>query len=237
MPPPVHPTSRQKVYSCILPAEDLDLELLHPPAQPNADANAETPPTSLETRPDAPEVMDSDDVFFESLEALDGDNKYTEMDTDEPFDDLVAKLRDIAEQESSSSSAEGDEQLDESPQTDGNGIEIVIPQIPIEKLKEYAEVRSNIVEAIKEELPAQDGQVRCLVEFTDGREEPVGTYTLPLSPEPDSMMLFLLRSSFSYRLRILSLCVQPLARFSSAQVSRAVFDQTLPRILPLPRSL
>lgn len=237
MPPPLNPNFRQEVYSCILPTEDLDLQLLDSPAQPNADDNAETPPTSLETRPDAPEVMDSDDVFFESLEALDGDNKYTEMDIDEPFDDLVAKLGDIAEQESSSGSAEGDGQLDESPQTDGNGIEIVIPQIPTEKLKEYAEVRSNIVEAITEELPAQNGQVRCLVEFTDGREEPVGRHTLRLYPELDSMMLYFLPSSFSYGLRILSLRVQPLVRFSSAQVSRAVFDQTLSRILPLPHSL
>ncbi|KAH7011661.1 PHD/FYVE-zinc-finger like domain-containing protein [Ilyonectria destructans] len=117
--------------------------------------------------------MDSDDGFFESPEALDGDNKYTEMDIDEPFDNLVAKLGDLAEQESSSGSAEGDGQLDENPQTDGNGIEIVIPKIPRERLKEYAAVRSNIVEAIAEELPAQNGQVRCLVEFTDGREEPI----------------------------------------------------------------
>lgn len=140
--------------------------------------------------------MDSDDGFFESLEALDGDNKYTEMDIDEPFDDLVAKLGDLAEQESPSGSAEGDGQLDNSSQTDGNGIEIVIPEIPREKLKGYVAVRSNIVEAITEELPAQNGEVRCLVEFTDGREEPVGRHTPPLYPEPDSMMLRFLRSSF-----------------------------------------
>ncbi|KAH7148662.1 PHD/FYVE-zinc-finger like domain-containing protein [Dactylonectria macrodidyma] len=127
--------------------------------------------------------MDYDDDIVGSLEHLDDEFDGLGIDMDEPIDDQEEKLRNPAESDDAQPDAEAeadtnteaDDPLAESPssepQTGRNRIEVAIPSIPQEERDEYATVHSNIVEAISAELPAHDGQLQCLVVFTDGREE------------------------------------------------------------------
>ncbi|KAF7538444.1 hypothetical protein G7Z17_g12624 [Cylindrodendrum hubeiense] len=120
--------------------------------------------------------MDSDD---ESRGSVDSENNDKGMDVDMPLDDLMAEFGNLAEEETPSGFLGDHVQLDDNaqdsftshPQTDHNGIEVAIPGIPRDKRKEYVAVCSDIVEAISAELPTKNGQIQCLVEFTDGRKE------------------------------------------------------------------
>ncbi|CVK92562.1 related to CHD1-transcriptional regulator [Fusarium mangiferae] len=56
--------------------------------------------------------------------------------------------------------------------------EVAIPEMPIEKRKEYSPVHSNIVEFISGELPPSRGIIKYRVEFTDGRQELISTAEL-----------------------------------------------------------
>ncbi|KAF4975261.1 hypothetical protein FZEAL_7928 [Fusarium zealandicum] len=53
----------------------------------------------------------------------------------------------------------------------GSRIEVAIPEMTLEKRREYSFVRSDIIEAVFGELPPKRGHISYHVEFTDGREE------------------------------------------------------------------
>ncbi|KAM5364030.1 hypothetical protein ACJZ2D_011709 [Fusarium nematophilum] len=53
----------------------------------------------------------------------------------------------------------------------GYRIEVAIPEMPLEKRREYSVVYSDIIESVFGEHPPKRGQASYTVEFTDGREE------------------------------------------------------------------
>lgn len=126
--------------------------------------------------------MDEDDVFYESLgeTICNGDASATEL---EKSPDIVVTDIGMPVQENDQDILPDDEiegdALDKPPiagPMPNHRIEVVIPELPLEKRSEYVTVRSEIVEFVNDELPVKRGKTNYNIEFTDGREELVSWF-------------------------------------------------------------